>query len=163
MIVKVKTHNISNEYKVINISQLDEEGKLLIKLAEKQAKKAYAPYSDFYVGAAVLLDNGEIVTGSNQENASYPLSLCAERVALFAAHSQYPGIAIRRLAVIAINPNNKVTVPISPCGACRQVIRESEIRSKGDLKLILKGETDKVFTFETIKVLLPLSFDSSAL
>ena len=135
----------------------------LLKKAEQQAKKAYAPYSNFYVGAAVLLENGKIITGCNQENASYPLSLCAERVALFTAHSKYPTFAIERLAIIAINPNNKVCNPISPCGACRQVIRESELRSKQDIKIILKGETDQTIIMDSIKILLPLSFDGSAL
>ncbi len=147
----------------MDFSELDKEGQLMLEMAEKQAKKAYAPYSKFYVGSTVLLENGEMVTGCNQENASYPLSLCAERVALFAAHSKYPTVSVRRLAIVAINPNNKVMEPITPCGSCRQVIRESEIRSNNDMEIILKGETDKIFVFETIKSLLPLSFDSSSL
>ena len=159
--MKIKT--INHEYQVLGFSELDKADKLLMDKATKQAKKAYAPYSKFYVGAAVLLENGKIITGSNQENASYPLCLCAERVALFAAHSQYPNIPIKCLAITAINPKNKITHPISPCGACRQVIRESEIRSNQNIKLILKGESDQVYKFDSIKALLPLSFDSSSL
>lgn len=159
----MKTKSIQLSYYDSDFPSLESSDQLLIELAVKQGKKAYAPYSKFYVGAAVLLSNGKIITGCNQENASYPLCLCAERVALFSAHTQYPNIPIEKIAIIAINPNNKVEKPISPCGACRQVIRESEIRSKKDIQLILKGETDKVLIFDSIKTLLPFSFDSSSL
>jgi len=159
----LKTKKISSDYLKLDFSALEEMDKTLIEKAEKQAKKAYAPYSNFYVGAAVLLANGKIISGSNQENASYPLCLCAERVALFAAHSRYPNVPIKKIAIVAINPNNPVKNPISPCGACRQVIRESEIRSKGDIQILLKGETTKTILLDTVKILLPMSFDGSAL
>ena len=159
--MKTKVLNVS--YQSLSIEELSREDKDLILRAEKQAKKAYAPYSEFYVGAAVLLENGKVFMGCNQENASYPLSLCAERVAIFAAHSQFPGIPVKKIIITAINPRKKICSPISPCGACRQVIRESEFRFKNNIEIILKGETDKVFVFDTIKSLLPLSFDSDAL
>src|SRR6188508_1372094 len=110
-------------------NQLNAEDQKLLGKARETVQNAYAPYSNFYVGAAVLLDNGVTVIGNNQENASYPLGLCAERVAIFAASAQYPGIAIKSIAITARSNQFVIDKPIAPCGACRQAIAEYEHRS----------------------------------
>ena len=152
-------------YKQINIvtsasaaENLPQEVTALIEIARQAAQKAYAPYSEFQVGAAILLENGEVLSGSNQENASYPLCLCAERVAIAAASPHEH--AIEALAVMARNPRSPLTQPISPCGACRQVILESEIRFQQPIKIILYGETGEVYVVNSAKSLLPLGFDA---
>jgi len=126
--------------------------------AEEAAKGAYAPYSKFKVGAAVLLDNGKIITGSNQENASYPLGLCAERVALFAASAQNPGVKITGMAVTSSSEN-----PVSPCGACRQVMAEYETLHKNEMGILLKGASKKIIATSGVKNLLPLMFSGKDL
>jgi len=130
----------------------------LLAKAEEAANGAYAPYSKFKVGAAVLLENGKIVTGSNQENASYPLGLCAERVALFAASAQHPGIKITGIAVTASSEN-----PVSPCGACRQVMAEYESLHKNQMRILLKGTSEKIIAADGVKNLLPLMFSEKDL
>lgn len=135
----------------------------LIHAAFKSAKNAYAPYSGFKVGASVLLDNGEIITGSNQENAAYPSGNCAERVAIFYANSQFPEMAVLMIALVAINQSGEVIdYPVYPCGACRQVIFETEIRHGKKIKLIFSGK-NKIHMVESIKELLPLNFDKDQL
>lgn len=149
-------------YKVINdIESLEISDKLLLQKAIEASQLAYAPYSKFYVGAALELLDGTIVMGSNQENASYPLCLCAERVALAAA-SNY-NIAVKTIAVMARNPRAILTKPISPCGACRQVILETERRFDQKIRIILYGETGEVYLIESGQDLLPLSFDGGVL
>ena len=130
----------------------------LLEQAIEASQKAYAPYSEFYVGAALLLSNGTIILGSNQENASYPLCLCAERVAIAAA-SNYQ-LPVQAIAVMARNPRSPLTQPISPCGACRQVILETELRFQHCIRIILYGEMGEVFVVESAKDLLPLGFDA---
>lgn len=137
--------------------------KKLIDKAIEMTHHAYAPYSGFLVGAAVQIDNGIILGGCNQENASYPLCMCGERVALYNAASNYPADIVTAIAITARNPHNKVVEPISPCGACRQVISEYEHRWKQDIRLILKGETDQVVIINSIKTLLPFGFDETFL
>ncbi|MFB6343980.1 cytidine deaminase [Saccharicrinis sp. FJH2] len=132
-----------------------------IEACKKAADTAWAPYSGFHVGAAVLLDNGEIVTGSNQENAAYPSGLCAERVALFAAHSKYPKSKALCLAVCAQKDGTFLDQPVSPCGSCRQVITESNTRFGSPMKVILYG-SEKIVAIENSNDLLPLRFDSSS-
>ena len=114
-------------YKMLDRSKLSEQDRQLEERALEVAQKAYAPYSRFHVGAAVLLANGEIVTGSNQENAAYPSGTCAERTALFWAGAQWPDVAVERLAIVAINSTGRVPF-ISPGGSCRQVIMETAPR-----------------------------------
>lgn len=138
--------------------ELTTEDNLLIKEAKAVAKDAYAPYSHFRVGAAVLLDNGIIVRGNNQENASYPIGLCAERVAIFSAGANYPGVGIKAIAVTASSDEFTISKPVPPCGACRQAIAEYEHRYKKNIKLIMTGESGKIIVADSIDSLLPLQF-----
>lgn len=135
----------------------------LLQRAHKATEDAYAPYSNFKVGSAILLENGEILSGSNQENASYPLCLCAERTALSAAASLFPKVAIKSIAVTAKSPTKTITEPISPCGACRQVICEVEQKFGANISVILQGETGLIYELETGKDLMPMSFDAEYL
>jgi len=146
------------DYKSLN--SLD---KALIDKAVEMTNSSYAPYSGFLVGAAAQLSNGIVLGGSNQENASYPLCMCGERVALYNAAANYPNVSVVTLAIVARNPKKKLTQPVSPCGACRQVIAEYESRYGNDIRIILKGETDEIIEFETIKELLPYGFDDTFL
>lgn len=130
----------------------------LVDMAEEAVKDAYAPYSNFYVGAAVLLSDGKVIKGSNFENASYPLCLCAERVALGSVHSQYPGAIVKSIAVTAKNPKQPVTEPVAPCGACRQVLLEYEQKQGSPLQVIMFGESGKVVIAESSEQLLPMAF-----
>ncbi len=140
------------------ISELPEEERNLLQQAAKSAYNSYAPYSEFHVGAAVLLENGNIICGSNQENAAYPSGLCAERVALFYASSEYPGVKVRALAISAHADHFLVDKPISPCGTCRQVIAETENRQQSKIKIFMQGETGPVNMTEGVENLLPLTF-----
>ncbi|HSP40639.1 MAG TPA: cytidine deaminase [Gillisia sp.] len=124
---------------------------------------AYAPYSKFKVGAAVLLDNNEIITGSNQENASYPSGLCAERTAMFYAGSKYPDAKFIRIALTAKSMNHRVVTPIPPCGSCRQAIAEYEVKQDSPIEIYFMGETGKVIKSNSLKELLPLVFDNTYL
>ena len=130
----------------------------LVDVAAKALNDAYAPYSNFYVGAAVLLEDGTVVKGSNFENASYPLCLCAERVALGSVHSQYPGAVVKSIAVTAKNPKQAVIEPVAPCGACRQVLLEYEQKQGSPLQVIMFGESGKVVICESSEQLLPMAF-----
>ena len=119
---------IEIEVKVLSFSELSEEKKVLIEKAKEASFAAYAPYSKFSVGVAVLLENGIVVVGNNQENVAYPSGLCAERTALFAANANYPNVAPKALAIAAQTGGKFLENPISPCGSCRQVILEAEKR-----------------------------------
>lgn len=145
------------------IEALPKEEQQLLKASKEALKSAYAPYSNFLVGAALLLQNGEQVIGNNQENAAYPLTLCAERVAIFSAASRYPTVPIEMIAITAKSPSQILNAPISPCGSCRQVIAESEFRHKNSIKIILQGETGSIYIFKTIQELLPFSFNQNYL
>ena len=147
-------------YKTLDRSELSEQDRRLEERALEVAQKAYAPYSRFHVGAAVLLANDEIVTGSNQENAAYPSGTCAERTALFWASAQWPDVAVERLAIVAINSAGRVPF-ISPCGSCRQVIMETATRFH-PFPILLMGE-EKTILLEDCRYLLPFGFDGSAL
>lgn len=142
---------------------LSKDDQKLIKLAKKALKKSYSPYSNFKVGAALLLQNGKTLSGANQENASYPLCLCAERVAISGADCSYPKVPIVSMAITAKSSSQEVNYPVAPCGACRQVIFETAMRHKTTIRLILQGEKGKVFVIPSIEQLLPLSFDGSLL
>jgi len=124
---------------------------------------AYAPYSNFYVGAAVLMEDGTVHKGCNQENASYPLCICGERVALYNAHVNAHGKKIKTLAIIAKNPSKKLDQPVSPCGACRQVIAEFEQKQSAPIEIFLQGESDEVYYLESNDKLLPYQFSSKVL
>jgi cytidine deaminase len=144
-----------------SINELSAEDKSLMQVAVESRKNAYAPYSHFCVGAAILLENGEIVIGNNQENASYPSGLCAERVAVFQAGAKYPGVAIRAIAISAASKDYVVDRPAAPCGNCRQSISEYEQRQPLPIKLLLMGEKGEVFKCPSLADMLPLGFDNT--
>jgi cytidine deaminase len=146
-----------------NFEELDKDDQRLVSEAKASMNDAYAPYSHFQVGAALLLDNGVIVKGNNQENASYPVGLCAERVAIFSAGANYPGIGIKALAVSARSDNFQVDKPVPPCGACRQAISEYEHRYKKKIRMLMSGESGKVITSDAIENLLPFQFNADDL
>lgn len=158
----MKEKNINLTVKVYQFEELHEEDQILIESAKAATARSYSPYSNFQVGAAVRLSNGTVITGSNQENASYPLSLCAERTALFYANSQHPFYAVETLAVAAYSNKKFIRQPITPCGACRQVMLETENRFKQPIRVLLYG-TDCVYEVEQATYLLPLSFDDGAM
>lgn len=125
--------------------------------------KAYAPYSNFTVGCALQLENGVIFTGNNQENAAYPSGLCAERVAIYAAGANYPGVAIKNVALTASPVNDSLQIPVPPCGACRQAIAEYENRQQQPIAIYFMGASGTVAKAHSLKDLLPLVFDQSYL
>ena len=141
-----------------NPDELNAQDAELLQYAHKAAQNAYAPYSRFHVGAAVRLANGKIVSGNNIENAAYPSGLCAERVTLFSAQAQYPGVAIEAIAVTAHSEKTLVDEPIAPCGACRQVMVEVEKLSQRKLRILCQGETGPVMVFDGIETLMPFIF-----
>ncbi|MDO9152395.1 MAG: cytidine deaminase [Paludibacter sp.] len=145
-----------------NYNELSEEYKKLVETAKNQVEKAYAPYSKFHVGAAVQLENGEVFAASNQENSAYPSGLCAERVAMFFANAQYPETPVRTLAIAAFTNGNFLKSPISPCGACRQVLLETEARFEKNIATILYG-SEQIYIIDNVKQMLPLCFEKSSL
>ena len=155
----MKTLTIETPIKVYTYHELSAEERRLTESALEATHRSYAPYSNFHVGAAVLLEDGTIVTGTNQENVAYPSGLCAERTALFYANSQYPDVAIKALAIVGCSQHEGMNhTPISPCGACRQVMTETEKRFGKPIKLLLCG-AEEVYVCESASSLLPLSFD----
>lgn len=145
------------------LSDLPADVQELMSQAAAIRKKAYAPYSKFRVGAAILLENGATVLGSNQENAAYPSGLCAERTAIFQAGALYPDVRILKLAITAASDANPTTSPIPPCGACRQSIAEYEFKQNEPIAIYFMGESGEIYQSESIANLLPLSFDKSSL
>jgi cytidine deaminase len=146
-----------------SIKELSNEVQDLMEQAIEIRKKAYAPYSKFRVGAALLLDNGKIVLGSNQENAAYPSGLCAERVAIFHAGSVYPEAKILKMAITAASDTNQTKAPIPPCGSCRQSIAEYEIKQETPIEIYFMGEIGEVYQSTSLKNLLPFMFDKKFL
>ncbi len=142
-------------------AQLNERDAALLKIARETTKMAYAPYSQFNVGAVARMANGEIIRGTNQENASFPVGICAERVLLSNAAMQYPGVAIESIAISYDNTIGQSHHPISPCGICRQSLLEYELRVKQPIRLILGGLSGKVYVIPQASSLLPLSFTSA--
>lgn len=160
----MKEINISTKFLAYeSINDLPTEIRSLMEKAVEVRKNAYAPYSHFRVGAAILLDNGKIVLGSNQENAAYPSGLCAERVAIFQAGAIYPNAKIVKLAITAASDTNPTKSPIPPCGACRQSIAEYEFKQDASIEIYFMGETGEVYKSDSINNLLPLSFDKTSL
>ena len=145
------------------LDHLDSESKYLIHKAKEAAHHAYAPYSKFHVGAAVILDDGTVVTGSNQENASYPLCMCAERVALYAASATHPNKKILKMAVVAHKKSHKELVAATSCGACRQVMVEYEERQGSPLKVVMLTAPDNWVECSSAQALMPMSFDKRSL
>lgn len=144
-------------------AELAADDAALLAEAKEVTKAAYAPYSNFFVGAAAKLANGIIFKGTNQENASYPVAICAERTLMSAAATQYPGVAIEAMAISYDNKNGESIRPISPCGVCRQMLAEFEERTKQQMKIILGGLTGEVYIIHTAKDLLPLTFTADDL
>jgi cytidine deaminase len=156
----MKKLSLEISYEVYASSQeLGRKDRLLLDCAKTSLAKSYSPYSQFKVGAAALLDNEVMLPGANQENASYPLCLCAERNALALANLLHPEQKIVALAVTA----EKEDIFVSPCGACRQVIWENEQRGGGPIRLIIRGPHDSVFVFDSVDALLPFGFSGSDL
>jgi len=143
--------------------KLSEEDKNLFLEAKKARDNAYAPYSKFHVGAALLLENNTIVLGNNQENAAYPSGMCAERVAIWNASSHYPNVKILKIFITAKSSTKIVTDPVAPCGACRQTIAEYELNQDKNIEIFFMGETGKIIKSNSLKDLLPLSFDKNLL
>lgn len=151
---------ITSEWLETTVSHLSPEERNLVEQAIASGKKAYAPYSGFYVGAALLLENGEIILGNNQENIAFPSGLCAERVAFFFAKANYPEIAISKAAIVAHSPGKQITDPVTPCGSCRQVMAEYEFKQKKKIKIILATTSGKVLVTENVFSMLPMMFRS---
>ena len=146
-----------------SIDALEKEDAFLMNKAIEARAKAYAPYSNFRVGAALLLENGAVVLGNNQENAAYPSGMCAERVAIWKAASEYPTMKVLKLAITASAANATVAKPIGPCGACRQSLLEYEIKQATPFKMLLMGEVGEVIITDSLVSLLPFSFDNTYL
>lgn len=160
----MKEISITVTFQVFNaIEELPKKAESLMLQAIAIRKKAYAPYSQFKVGAAILLDNGKVVLGSNQENAAFPSGLCAERVAIFQAGTLYPEAKIIKIAISAASDTNSTNTPIPPCGGCRQSISEYEIKQEAPIAIYFMGETGAIYKSESIKNLLPLMFDKNFL
>lgn len=145
------------------IEALEPMEQQLVEASRNMTRQAYAPYSNFFVGAAILLENGQIITGSNQENGAYPSGLCAERVAVFAASSLFPGVGMKMIAVSAQSSHLQIDEPVSPCGACRQVLLEYEILQNQNIRLLLSKEDGKILIVEKVQDLLPLAFSGKNL
>ncbi|RZS99894.1 cytidine deaminase [Aquimarina brevivitae] len=146
-----------------SLQEVELEVQQLMKQAMEARDKAYAPYSEFLVGAAILLANGEVVTGNNQENASYPSGLCAERTAIYYAGANFPKVPIQKMALTARSLKYQLVKPVPPCGACRQAIAEYEQHQQEAIEIYFMGEAGKVVKASSLADLLPLSFDSSYL
>ena len=155
----MKRKKIEIDIQSFTYEELNTSDRQLIDKARKTNEHSYAPYSHFYVGAAVLLDNGEIICGSNQENAASPSGTCAERTTIFYAHSKYPDAKFEKLAIAAWQNGDFIKNPVTPCGACRQAILEYEKLGGTPIKIYLYGK-DKVYVVNGVKDLLPLQFDS---
>jgi len=154
---------VTNYTSYDSIDELEPQAKHLLEEAVSARKRAYAPYSNFSVGAAILLDNDKIITGNNQENAAYPSGLCAERVAIFNAGANHPESKVLIMAISASSSKNKVNEPVAPCGACRQSISEYEIKQNTAIQIYFMGETGGIIRVDSLGALLPLSFDKSLL
>ena len=160
----MKKITITTDFEVFDsIKELSIPIQSLMQEAITIRKSAYAPYSQFKVGAALLLENGEIIVGSNQENAAYPSGLCAERVAIYQAGSLYPKTKIIAMAISAASDNNTTSAPIPPCGSCRQSIAEYEIKQNTPIEIYFMGEIGSIYKSDSLKNLLPLLFDKKFL
>jgi cytidine deaminase len=160
----MKKISITTDFDVFeSIQELPEIIQNLMQEAIVIRKKAYAPYSNFKVGTALLLDNGKIILGSNQENAAYPSGLCAERVAIYQAGTLYPEAKIIKIAISAASGNSTTSAPIPPCGSCRQSIAEYEIKQNTPIEIYFMGEIGSIYKSDSLKNLLPLLFDKKFL
>ena len=154
----MKKIQLNLEFTHATYDELDSQHQALIDAAREANTRSYAPYSHFNVGAAILLDNGEVITGANQENVAYPSGTCAERSACFYAHAQFPDARFKAIAIAARGTDgNELPQPISPCGSCRQSLLEYEMLAKGNVKVMLIG-ADEIYILPSVKSLLPLAF-----
>jgi cytidine deaminase len=158
----MKDLTITAHINIYQYNELKEADRTLIDAAKEATKRSYVPYSHFHVGAAVRLEDDSILTGCNQENAAYPSGLCAERTTIFYANAQYPELAITTLAIAARTEQDFVDQPIPPCGACRQVILESENRYNHPIRILLYGKKC-IYEVRNVGDLLPLSFEASSM
>jgi cytidine deaminase len=158
----MKEYTIQSIVRVYGWEELTPEDRNLIEAAKNATDGSYAPYSGFCVGAAAFLKDGTVVIGSNQENVAYPSGLCAERTTLFAANAQYPDQPVLSLAIAARNKEGFLSQPITPCGACRQVISGVEQRYNQPIRILLYG-TEGTHIIDNIDALLPLQFGDSYL
>jgi len=157
----MKERKIEIPFQVYAYEELSEADRQLVDRAKEMTYHSYAPYSRFSVGAAALLANGEIIAGSNQENAAYPSGICAERTTLFYANSRYPDVAVKALAIAARNESGEfLKHPVSPCGACRQVMLESQTRGSEPMRVLLFG-TEGIFILASVDDLLPFCFTAA--
>lgn len=154
--IKIIVHEFAN------IEELPLNDQQLLAKAREITSLAYAPYSGFHVGAAILLENGKIITGNNQENSAYPSGLCAERVAMFYANANYPDAAVSTIAVSAAKNGELVKEAVKPCGSCRQALAETEVRFQKPIRIILDGQ-DSILVLQGVECLLPLSFSKKDL
>ncbi len=152
----IKKESVVKKYD--NENELSTQEKDLLKQAHAAVQTAYAPYSKFKVGCALLLQNGEIIKGSNQENIAYPSGLCAERVAIFYAGAAFPNVPIKMMAITAKANNYSINEPVMPCGACLQSISEFELKFQSTITIILQGETGSIMVAEGTKTFLPFQF-----
>ncbi|MGM0635203.1 MAG: cytidine deaminase [Bacteroidota bacterium] len=160
----MEKYNITSQIEVYNkVTELPKEIQSLMKQAQQVRLDAYAPYSNFLVGAAVLLESGNVVTGSNQENSSYPSGLCAERTAIYAAGANYPNQKIKTIAITAGPKEVENYEPVPPCGACRQAIAEYEQKQKEPIEVYFMGNKGKICKVTSLLDLLPLAFDRNFL
>ncbi len=146
-----------------NLDSLEKKDQDLINLAIKSLNSAYAPYSGFLVGTSILLENGEIISGNNQENVAYPSGLCAERVAIFYAGSKYPDVKVKTIAISAISKKFEIEDVVSPCGACRQAIAEYEVKQEESIRILLHHPDDSILIVNSVSDLLPFMFKSKGL
>jgi cytidine deaminase len=158
------THKLTVAYTEFEgTSQLDADDIQLLQEAWKACDSAYAPYSNFHVGASLRLADGLVFIGNNQENAAYPSGICAERVAVFSASAIHPGVAIQTIAVVAKTEVFNLATPVTPCGACRQVLAEYEMLSGKPIRILLQGNSEKIWLLVGISNLLPLMFQGADL
>lgn len=157
--IKVDTNAVVYE----NLDELSKEDSILIQKATEAIQSSYAPYSNFKVGACILLENGEYVLASNQENAAYPSGMCAERVAIWKASTSFPGIKMVKIAITVSTNLKKVDKPVGPCGACRQSMLEFETKQQKPIEVLFMGEVGKIIKVQSVVSLLPFSFDNSYL
>lgn len=154
----MKEKNLTTRIIELSYDELDERRRRLVDMARDATDRSYAPYSNFCVGAAIELDNGEIVTGANQENAAFPSGTCAERTAAFYAHATYPDARFTAIAIAAVGTDgNEIPEPIAPCGACRQSLLEFETLARRDVEVILVGAR-AIYILPSVRSTLPLAF-----
>lgn len=158
----MKEFHIDISIQFFALEELSEADRSLIEQAKMMTSTSYSPYSHFKVGAALLLEDGQVFTGSNQENAVFPVGLCAERTAFFAASANAPKVAPATIAIAACNAEGFLAKPVTPCGSCRQALLEAETRFGRPIRVLLYG-TEGVYVVPSMRALLPLTFDGSEL